>query len=176
AEVHAIRAELFRQAGHGAGDQRFDAELARAKAADPANPLLVALSGDEGDLKLAVATHPEDWRSWLLWFEANPHDLAGIRKAAELAPTNGRVLALRALAEQDNGHSQEAMELAQRAAGVAPEALVFHSLALIYQRNGRCAEAASEEERALYALPDRIDPAVPASMREQWKQIVDTCG
>src|SRR6202008_1357392 len=43
-------------------------------------------------------------------------------------------------------------------------------------QNGRCAEAVSEEERALDALPDRTSPEVAATLRERLGRIVASCG
>jgi tetratricopeptide (TPR) repeat protein len=164
------------QFGRLEGNKRFVEELARAKAADPSNPLLLALAKDKRDVKLAVVNHPEDWRSWLLWFDTNDSDIAAIRKAAQLAPTNGSVLSRLALAEQADGHEEEALKIAQRAAAIVPTAFVLHSLATVYERSGRCSDAIRELERAIEALPDHVDPRVPALYRERLRRMVATCG
>jgi tetratricopeptide (TPR) repeat protein len=176
AEVHALRAELFDSGERGDQQAKFDEELERAKAADPADPLALALSPTSPDLKLAIERHPEDWRSWVIWFDRHEDDIAAIRKAAELAPDNAGVLARLAVAEQSDGRSREAIEHAERAAAISRWPFVLHSLATVYDKNGRCSDAIAEEERAVEALPDRLDPRVPAAFRERMKEIAATCG
>jgi hypothetical protein len=114
AEVHTLRAELPGHFGGRAGEQKIEEELARARAADPAHPWMLALSGKKADLRLAIERHPEDWRSWELWFDANENDVAAIRKAAELAPDNPGVLARLAGAEQEQGQSGKAILASRR--------------------------------------------------------------
>jgi len=177
AEMHALRAEMFAYASEKPDSERkFDEELALAQAADPANPLMLALSRDKPDAKIAVERHPEDYRSWLLWFDQNEKDLAAIRKAAALAPDNAQVLSRLALAEQEEGFSREAVEHAERAAAISPAPLVLHALAVVYDKNGRCSEATSQEERAIEALPDRVDARVPAILRLELTRIAASCG
>jgi tetratricopeptide (TPR) repeat protein len=176
AEVHSLRAELFALVG-GRPDreQKLQEELALARVADPAHPLMLALSGSNRDLKLATERHPEDWRSWVVWYDEN-RDVAAIRKAAELAPDNAGVLARLAVAEQDEGQSAKALELAKRAVSISPGPFELHSLATVYQKNGRCAEAIVQEERAAESLPDRVDARIPALFRARLAEISARCG
>jgi hypothetical protein len=176
AEVHALRAELFASFGEQKSEQKFEEELAHARAADPAHPWMLALSGKRDDLKLAIEGHPEDWRSWEIWFDANEKDIAAIRKAAELAPHNAGVLARLAVAEQEEGHTAKAIQHAERAVAISPGPFELHSLATVYDKNGRCAEAIVHEERAVEALGDRVDPRIPAAFRERLARISATCG
>jgi len=177
AEVHALRAELFAHFGARPNkEQKLSEELALAKAADPAHPLMLTLSGSKRDLRLAVERHPEDWRSWVIWLDENEKDVAAIRKAAELAPNNAGVLARLAVAEQAEGQSAKALELAERSVAISPGPFELHSLATVYDKNGRCAEAVVQEERAVEALPDRVDASIPAAFRARLAQIAATCG
>lgn len=177
AEAHALRAELFAYFANQANSpSRFDEELAFARAADPANPLMLALSRNRPDLKPAIDRHPDDWRSWVVWYDANEKDLAAIRKAAQLAPDNPGVLARLAVAEQAEGHSTEAVADAERAAAIFPGPFVLHSLATVYDRVGRCSEATVQEERAIEALPDRVDARVPGFFRKRLDEIAASCG
>ena len=177
AEAHALRAELFARFANQADRQsRFDEELAFASAADPANPLVLALSRNRPDLKPAIERHPDDWRSWVVWYDENEKDLAAIRKAAQLAPDNAGVLARLAVAEQAEGHGAEAVAHAERAAAIFPGAFVLHSLATVYSRVGRCSEATVQEERAIEALPDRVDARVPGFFRKRLDEIASSCG
>jgi tetratricopeptide (TPR) repeat protein len=177
AEVHALRAELFARLGERPNARRkFDEELALSKAADPANPLMLALSENNPNVKLAIDQHPEDFRSWELWYDENEKDVSAIRKAWALAPDNAGVLARLALAEQREGHSPEAMGHAERAVAISPGAFALHSLATVYEENGRCAEAVTAEERAVDALHDRVDARLPALFRERLQEIVARCG
>lgn len=177
AEAHALRAELFgRFANQANSESKFEEELAFAKAADPANPLMLALSRNKPDLKPAIERHPDDWRSWVVWFDENEKDLASIRKAAQLAPDNAGVLARLAVAEQAEGHPVEAVADAERAAAIFPGAFVLHSLATVYDKVGRCSEATLQEERAIEALPDRVDVRVPAFFRKRLEEIASNCG
>jgi len=172
AEVHAMRAELFAYFGEGANSrQKVEEELAQARVLDPANPLLLALSGDKANAKLAVEKHPEDWRSWEVAFDAGNRDIGVIRKAAQLAPSNGGVLTRLALAEQAAGQSREAMEHAERAVALLAVPFSLDALAAIYEKNGRCGDAAREEARALDAFPDHVDKDAPAALRARLKQI-----
>ena len=177
AEVHALRAELFARLGDRPNARRkFDEELALSKQADPANPLMLALSENNPDMRPAIQRHPEDWRSWELWFDDNEKDTAAIRKAWSLAPDNAGVLARLAIAEQDEGNSKDALAHAELAVAISPGAFALHSLATIYEENGRCAEAVTAEERAVDALHDRVDARQPALFRERLQQIVARCG
>ena len=176
AEVHAVRAELFAHlGGRPNSEQKFHEELALARVADPAHPLMLALSERNRDLKLAIERHPEDWRSWVIWYDENK-DVTAIRKAAELAPNNAGVLARLAVAEQVEGQSAKALELAERAVAISPGPFELHSLASVYDKNGRCAEAIVQEERAAEALPDRVDARIPAAFRARIAEISATCG
>jgi len=177
AEAHALRAELFADvADRPDKEEKLEEELRLAKAADPANPLLLALSKKPKDLKLGIDRHPEDWRSWVVWYDDNDEDVAAIRKAAELAPDNPGVLASLAVAEQREGRAAEAVAHAERAAAIFPAADVLHALATVYGKVGRCSEATLQEERAIEALPDRVDPRFPAMYRKQLEEIAATCG
>jgi tetratricopeptide (TPR) repeat protein len=177
AEVHALRAQLFARLGEKPNARKkFDEELALAKADDPANPLMLALSENNPDVKLAIDRHPEDWRSWELWFDDNEKDIAAIRKAWSLAPDNAGVLARLAIAEQSEGKSKDALAHAELAVAISPGAFALHSLATVYEENGRCAEAVTAEERAVDALHDRIDARLPALFRERLQEIVARCG
>jgi len=175
AEVHALRAELFAVFGERPDrEEKLEEELALARLADPAHPLMLALSKSR-DLTLATERHPEDWRSWVIWYDENK-DVAAIRKAAELAPNNAGVLARLAVAEQEEGQSAKALELAKRAVSISPGPFELHSLAAVYEKNGRCAEAIVHEERAAEALPDRVDPRLPALLRARLGEITARCG
>jgi tetratricopeptide (TPR) repeat protein len=178
AEAHALRAELLVIfGGSGTHDRKkFDEELARAKAIDPANPLMLALSANNPDVKQAIDRHPEDWRSWELWFVQNPKDLAAIRKAAELAPANGEILARLALAEQAAGSSKDALEHAERAVAIFPGAFALDSLASVYEENDRCGDASAAEERAIEALNDAVDVSLPAALHQRLEEIAAKCG
>jgi tetratricopeptide (TPR) repeat protein len=177
AEVHALRAELFTYFPTlPDARQRLEEELGRAKAADPAHPLMLAVSGNKRDLELAIERHPEDWRSWVLWFDENEKNVAAIQKAAELAPNNAGVLARLAVAKQGEGQSAKALELAERAVTISPGPFQLHSLATVYDKNGRCADAVIQEERAVEALPDRVDPRLPAAFRARIAEITASCG
>jgi tetratricopeptide (TPR) repeat protein len=179
AEVHALRAELFRYAGDAGSRRartRFDEELALAKAADPANPLLLALSANHPDMKAAIDAHPDDWRSWVLWFDDNDKDVAAIRKAAELAPANGHVLARLVFAELADNKPKEALVHAQTAAALSPDPAVLTALASAYELNGRCEEATLQGERAVHALPDQADERLAGILNERLVEIASNCG
>jgi tetratricopeptide (TPR) repeat protein len=175
-EVHALRAELLAAFNGRTNKQKVEEELARARGADPAHPWVLALSGKNADLKLAIERHPEDWRSWEIWFDANENDIAAIRKAAELAPQNAGVLARLAAAEQEQGQSAKAIQLGERAVAISAGPFELHSLATVYEKNGRCAEAITNEERAAAALPDRVDPRLLSVFRKGLERITASCG
>ena len=177
AEAHAVRAQLFAVFGELPNRQtKMQDELVLGRALDAANPLLLALARNRRDLKLAIDRHPEDWRSWELWFDENEQDVAAIRRARDLAPDNAGVLARLAVAEQAEGKSGLALELAQRAVAISPGPFELHALATVHEKDGRCAEALSEAERAVDALPDRVDARIPGVLRERITHITASCG
>ena len=75
-----------------------------------------------------------------------------------------------------SGQSAKALELAERSVAISPGPFELHSLATVYDKNGRCAEAVVQEERAVEALPDRVDASIPAAFRARLAQIAATCG
>lgn len=179
AEVHALRAQLFRRVSiverKEGGQRSLDAELLLSKASDPANPLALALTPNS-NAKAAIDAHPEDWRSWVIWYDKNPKDASAIRKAAAIAPDNAGVIARLAAAEQDEGKAAEAIRHAEQAMHLSARFDVLHVLAYIYAANDRCADAAAAEERAIDALPDAVERGVPGAMRQSLSGILQGCG
>jgi Protein of unknown function (DUF1570) len=178
AEVHALRAQLYEafwrsaRVDHAADFRR---ELAAAKALDPANPLALALSKDP-DRRLATERHPEDYRSWLLWFEAHADDHEAIRKAVALAPDNAYALALLAEIEQDEGKTKEAIEHAERARVNGPGFLSLVVLSEIYDKNGRCPDALAAQQQALDGLGADAEKKWPAGFAAHLASLQARCG
>jgi hypothetical protein len=178
ADAYALRAEMYYATyGDWVGDKsaQIEAEAQKARLADPGNPLALALS-KQRDAKLAVDRHPEDWRSWELWFEDHPKDGAAIRKAAELAPDNPHVLLLLALSQQSQGKSAEAIAAAQRASKVKPSAGAYAILADIQEANGRCQEAIASQKRAIEAITEAMNAKKPLEFRQRLAEIERRCG
>jgi tetratricopeptide (TPR) repeat protein len=152
----------------------FQSELAQARAIDPGNPLALSLS-PQRDARLAVAEHPDDWRSWVLWFDDHDRDAAAIHKAAALAPDNPGVLIRLAYAEQDEGRTKEAVEHAERARALHPAPYVLTALAWIYDRSGRCKDAVATQRRAIDALSDGVSPERPVEYRKRLIEMESHC-
>jgi tetratricopeptide (TPR) repeat protein len=177
AEVYEVRTELVGTAGdEGIGDwkMKFAFELERARQADPGNPFVVRLTQD-ADPQLAIDAHPDDYRSWLVWFPVHPSDGASLRKAVELAPSSGQALALLAGFEQQTGRPREALGHIEDAARVFPDYRVFNVMAAILQAQDRCPEAAAAEERALASLSDGEQPKLQLELRRRLEDIVSRC-
>ncbi|HEY2031579.1 MAG TPA: hypothetical protein VGH20_20445 [Myxococcales bacterium] len=178
AESHALFAELFYAVGDDAGRdtfKEFEDERSLALAADPANPLALSLQ-QRPNAQLAVARHPDDFRSWALLYDADEKNVDALRKAVALAPGNSFLLSRLAAAEAVEGKSADALAHAERARSLSPTSFVLHTLARLYDKNGRCAEARTEQERAIESLPDRVDPRVPEYYRDELRDIVEHCG
>lgn len=178
AEVHALRAQLYEstyresRVDHAADFRR---ELAAAKALDPANPLALSLSKDP-DARLATEKHPDDYRSWLLWFETHQDDHQAIRKAVALAPDNAYALALLAETEQDEGKPKEAIEHAERATRNRPGFLSLVVLSAIYDKNGRCSDALAAQQQALDGMGARAEKKWPEGFGAQLASLRARCG
>jgi hypothetical protein len=178
AETHALFAELFYAVGGDAGHdtvKEFEDELSLALAADPANPRALSLR-PRPDAQLAVARHPDDFRSWALLYETDEKNVDALRKAVALAPGNALLLSRLAAAEAADGKNADALADAERARSLSPTPFALHTLARMYDKNGRCAEARTEQERAIESLPDRVDPRLPRYYRDELQDIVEHCG
>ena len=178
AEVYALRADLFRLSpGFAASAERkalMNAEIAKALAADPANPLALKLSG--GDPRAAVAVHPRDWRSWALLAERSQNDVTSLAKAAALAPQNGPLIALLAMAESNSGRKKEGLEHALRAAQLAPgRSDVLDILAQLQAFSGNCFDAINLEQRAIDALPDSAAASAVITLNKRLSSIREMC-
>jgi tetratricopeptide (TPR) repeat protein len=119
---------------------------------------------------------PEDWRSWVLWFDDHEKDGEAIRKAAALAPDNPDVLVRLARYEQGQGKPREALEHAERARSLSPASYVLNAVAAIYDANDRCDDAARTQQSAVDILPDKTAPEIPAAYRARLADIVAHCG
>jgi tetratricopeptide (TPR) repeat protein len=167
AEVYALRADLLRASvATTHRPEAVAAELKKALAADPANPYALMLDAN-GDPKLAVAAHPDDWRSWIAAADRNGQDRPDLERAAALAPDDPGVLARLAAAE---GRAQDrvlALRHATHAAELAPgRSDVLRVLAFVQADNGLCAEALVNAQRAIDSFPDATVARVPASLLE----------
>jgi tetratricopeptide (TPR) repeat protein len=180
AEAHALRAELFHFSPGGGTlqqrEQNAQAELSFSLGADPGNPLALQLQRDSNG-EAAVAAHPDDWRSWLLFADRHHDDSSALRKAVQLAPENAGVLYRLALAEQNASQPKEALRDAAHAAEISPgRPDVLDGLAQVYAANGRCDEAQQTAQRAFAALPDSATTEAPASLKKRLNDIVAGCG
>lgn len=180
AEVHALRADLFRLSpGHGKGEGREhlrDGELSAALGYDPAHPLALELSG-KGDAQQAVRAHPDDWRAWVLFANRNNEDAAALAKAAALMPHEGQVLARLALAEHNAGKRDEGLAHAVRAVELSPNRPdVLDVLARLQAVAGKCDQAIALEKRAIDALPDSASPAAYAELNRNLARMPELCG
>ena len=176
-EVFGLRAQLF----HGTfgawaryNQDKMAVEVAHSLMLDPGSPLALAIS-PKGNRQLAIDQHPDDWRSWMLWFDEHDTDLAAIRKAAALAPDNPVVLGRLALAESAEGKAQEAIEHAERAFANLPGPSTLEALAIVYDKGGRCADAITQDERALDSLPNRPDVKWPGILSARLEDITYRC-
>jgi hypothetical protein len=178
ADAYALRAELYYGTyGDWPGDKnpQLQAEAQKALLLDPGHPLALALS-QKRDAKLAVDRHPDDWRSWEVWFEDHPKDGAAIRKAAELAPDNPHVLLLLALSEQSEGKPAEALAAAERASKLKPSAGAYAIIAHLHELNGRCDEAIASQRRAIEAITESLNRNKPLEYRQRLGEIERHCG
>jgi tetratricopeptide (TPR) repeat protein len=178
AEILATRAELFRYGPNpttaAERDRLAEAEVSRALAEDPGNPLALRLSR-HADPSAATRAHPEDYRSWVLAFDEH-HDSAAIEKAAQLAPDDPGVLARFAIALQSQGKREEALHSAERAIEVGQSRSdVLDSAAQVLAANGRCDEALATEQRAIEGLPDSASREMPAYFRRRMNDLTNKC-
>jgi tetratricopeptide (TPR) repeat protein len=176
-EVFGLRAQLF----HGTfgawaryNQDKMAVEAEHSLALDPGNPLALAIA-PKGNRQLAIDQHPDDWRSWMLWFDEHDTDLAALRKAAALAPDNPVVLGRLALAESDEGKAPEAIEHAERAFANLPGPSTLEALAIVYDKGGRCADAIAMDERALDSLPNRPEVKWPGILSARLEDITFRC-
>jgi hypothetical protein len=175
AEVHALRAQLLGRAARKKNAESAKPDLQLALQADPGNVLALTLSS-ESSARPAVELHPEDWRSWVLWYDRNPSDASALRKAAEMAPDQPEVLRRLALLEVDEKHLEAALKSAERAVVLSPgRAKVLATLAIVQSVSGRCEEGRSTWDRAFDALPEGIDKSTLADLRRLLEESAATC-
>jgi hypothetical protein len=179
AEVHAILADLMRLSpgypGTPERDLRKRSLLSLALAEDPGHPLALRLA-ESADASAATASHPDDWRAWLLLADRNNHDLAASLRAAGLAPDNPTVLARLALAEENAGKGGDALRHAARAVELSPgRSDLLAVFATVLAANGRCPDGNSYAQRALDVLPDGAGPPAVAALVQTQKAIEEHC-
>jgi tetratricopeptide (TPR) repeat protein len=177
AQVYEVRTEIVgtaRDEGQGDWKTRLGQELELAREADPANPFVIFLT-QGADPQLAIDKHPDDYRSWLVWFPSHPKDGDAIRKAVELAPSSGEALAMLAQYEQELGQNDEALHHVEEAAKIMPDYRVFNIMAAIYYAQDRCSDSAAAQERALSTLTDGEQPDLQFDLRLRLEEIVSRC-
>jgi tetratricopeptide (TPR) repeat protein len=192
-EVHALRAELFLQSPFPRADARSaaDAENAASLREDPSGLwlalLLRATGQQERALALgraAVATHPADWRSWLLLAsglegggELARERLEALRRAKALLPDDAWALNEVAWGLFQAGAAGEGLPLAARAAQLAPaNASVLDTCGAILADVGRCPEALLAQRRAVDLLGERAAPEAAREIRDRLARIEARCG
>jgi hypothetical protein len=179
AEAIALRAEMLGfHPGYESTPERqqiFEAEVLKALAIDPGDPLALA-QAIAADPKPAIELHPEDFRSWLLYADRNKADKAALDKARSLAPQNPRVLLHNALAEAHEGHIPEALKDAQLAADIAPGRTdILDGYAQISAAAGKCNQAVALEQRALDSVSDAGANGAPAELRKRMNDMLNNC-
>ena len=179
AEVHAVRALLSGVETRGLDpaktEARFNAEVALALAADPAEPVLPLLT-TKVDPKAAVEAHPDSGLSWLALYIRDPKDLAPLRKATALMPDNFVVLSVLAREEAQAGQTSAALAHAEQALKLGHTPLVFDAQSFALEAAGRCAEAVAAQQRAIDALSDETLPAAFERMRTHLEKLNERCG
>jgi tetratricopeptide (TPR) repeat protein len=177
AEALALRADLFRLSpGYAERKQLVAAEVAKALAADPGNPYALALSAGS-DAKPATATHPDDWRSWVVSYDHGGRVRADIEHALKLAPDDAGVLARVVFAELESREADRALAHANKAVALAPgRPDVLDALAQVYAATSRCDEAQTMEQRAIDAFPDAAVNEVPQAVVSRLRDIRNHCG
>jgi len=170
AEVHAMRAALLALRGEARSAQ-VRAEIAEALSEDPGSPGALAVMGmlrvrdDTLPLaRVAVKSHPEDWRAWsALGNSLGPgtgaERLAARRKAVALAPEEPLALLLLARDLEAANLPEEAAPHALRLLRLAPYASVVHeTMASVAMRLELCDAALRSQHRAIDTLSDRAPP------------------
>ena len=177
AEVHAIRADLFRLSpGLPPRPERAAAEAREALRLDPGNPLAQRIAGN-ADAGLATRLHPDDWRAWVLLAEKDKKSArASLRRALELAPDNAEVMSQLAWAEGLGGDFPRALELARQAVSLQPShPAVLDAWAGMLAQAGDCEGAARTEHRAIDVLPDSAPRDLVAELRGRLDQMEKAC-
>jgi len=192
AEVHDLRLGLrWINRGTPVPTKRVFAEIDEALSEDPGNvSALARLAGLRPArapvlARRATELHPDDWRAWrLLADAARKEDPAlqesALRRAIELEPDSAPALNGLASLLLESGSEEGALELATRAARIAPRnPSILDTLAAALEKHGRCREALAVQRRVVDLLPERLgttDEALATRFSERRDRLEGACG